>query len=162
MPADRLYKEYTHFVREDVKDHALLPFIQLQKASCPEKHFVAFLEKNKKHIDWWYKNGDAGKQHYAISYTDIDDRKSLFYVDFVIRMKSGRIFLFDTKTTGSDPNAARKHNALIDYIDSEEGKKINLGGGIIIEDGENWKYSKAKISDTLNTSEWECFYPDEN
>lgn len=162
VPADRLYKEDTHFVREDVKDHALLPFIQLQKASCPEKHFVAFLEKNKKHIDWWYKNGDAGKQHYAISYTDIADRKSLFYVDFVIRMKSGRIFLFDTKTTGSDPNAARKHNALIDYIDSEEGKKINLGGGIIIEDGDNWKYSKAKISDTLNTSEWECFYPDEN
>ncbi len=162
VPADRLYKEDTHFVRKDVEDHALVPFIQLKKASRPEERFVAFLETNKKFIDWWYKNGDAGKQHYAVSYTDTIGRKSLFYVDFVIRMKSGRIFLFDTKTTGSDPNAAPKHNALIDYIDSEEGQKLNLGGGIIIEDGENWKYSKAKISDTLNTSEWECFYPDEN
>ncbi len=162
VPADRLYKEDTHFVRKDVEDHALVPFIQLKKASRPEERFVAFLETNKKFIDWWYKNGDAGKQHYAVSYTDTIGRKSLFYVDFVIRMKSGRIFLFDTKTTGSDPNAAPKHNALIDYIDSEEGQKLNLGGGIIIEDGENWKYSKAKISDTLSTSEWECFYPDEN
>ncbi len=162
VPADRLYKEDTHFVRKDVEDHALVPFIQLKKASRPEERFVAFLETNKKFIDWWYKNGDAGKQHYAVSYTDTIGRKSLFYVDFVIRMKSGRIFLFDTKTTGSDPNAAPKHNALINYIDSEEGQKLNLGGGIIIEDGDNWKYSKAKISDTLNTSEWECFYPDEN
>ncbi len=162
VPADRLYKEDTHFVRKDVEDHALVPFIQLKKASRPEERFVAFLETNKKFIDWWYKNGDAGKQHYAVSYTDTIGRKSLFYVDFVIRMKSGRIFLFDTKTTGSDPNAAPKHNALIDYIDSEEGQKLNLGGGIIIEDGENWKYSKAKISDTLSTIEWECFYPDEN
>ncbi len=162
VPADRLYKEDTHFVRKDVEDHALVPFIQLKKASRPEERFVAFLETNKKFIDWWYKNGDAGKQHYAVSYTDTIGRKSLFYVDFVIRMKSGRIFLFDTKTTGSDPNAAPKHNALIDYIDSEEGQKLNLGGGIIIEDGENWKYSKAKISGTLSTSEWECFYPDEN
>ncbi len=162
VPADRLYKEDTHFVRKDVEDHALVPFIQLKKASRPEERFVAFLETNKKFIDWWYKNGDAGKQHYAVSYTDTIGRKSLFYVDFVIRMKSGRIFLFDTKTTGSDPNAAPKHNALIDYIDSEEGQKLNLGGGIIIEDGENWKYSKAKISDTLSTSEWEYFYPDEN
>ncbi len=162
VPADRLYKEDTHFVRKDVEDHALVPFIQLKKASRPEERFVAFLETNKKFIDWWYKNGDSGKQHYAVSYTDTIGRKSLFYVDFVIRMKSGRIFLFDTKTTGSDPNAAPKHNALIDYIDSEEGQKLNLGGGIIIEDGENWKYSKAKISGTLNTSEWECFYPDEN
>lgn len=162
VPADRLYKEDTHFVRKDVEDHALVPFIQLKKASRPEERFVAFLETNKKFIDWWYKNGDAGKQHYAVSYTDTIGRKSLFYVDFVIRMKSGRIFLFDTKTTGSDPNAAPKHNALINYIDSEEGQKLNLGGGIIIEDGDNWKYSKAKISGTLNTSEWECFYPDEN
>ncbi len=162
VPADRLYKEDTHFVRKDVEDHALVPFIQLKKASRPEERFVAFLETNKKFIDWWYKNGDAGKQHYAVSYTDTIGRKSLFYVDFVIRMKSGRIFLFDTKTTGSDPNASPKHNALIDYIDSEEGQKLNLGGGIIIEDGENWKYSKAKISGTLSTSEWECFYPDEN
>ncbi len=162
VPADRLYKEDTHFVRKDVEDHALVPFIQLKKASRPEERFVAFLETNKKFIDWWYKNGDAGKQHYAVSYTDTIGRKSLFYVDFVIRMKNGRIFLFDTKTTGSDPNAAPKHNALINYIDSEEGQRLNLGGGIIIEDGDNWKYSKAKISDTLNTSEWECFYPDEN
>ncbi len=162
VPADRLYPEDTHIIRNDVKDHALVPFIQLEKASMPERKFVAFLENNQEFIDWWYKNGDAGKQHYAISYTDIYDRKSLFYVDFVIRMKSGRIFLFDTKTTGSDPNAARKHNALIDYVNSEEAKKMNLGGGIIIEDGENWKYSPIKISDTYNTSNWKCFYPDEN
>jgi type III restriction enzyme len=42
------------------------------------------------YIDWWYKNGDEGKQHYSICYTNVDGGQALFYVDFVIRMKNGQ------------------------------------------------------------------------
>ena len=35
---------------------------------------------------------------------------------YFVRMKNGQIFLFDTKTEGSDAEAPYKHNALMEYI----------------------------------------------
>ena len=161
VPVERLYKEESHRIKDNVHDHALMPFVELKNASKPEEHFEAFLEANKEHIDWWYKNGDAGRQHYAISYENKAGLKSLFYVDFVIRMKNGQIFLFDTKSAGSDPDAVEKHNALIDYMASEENKDKHLRGGIIIERNSNWKYCPQKIENTTDIMEWDCFYPKE-
>lgn len=123
--------------------------------------FTAFLEAHTEHIDWWYKNGDAGKQHYAIGYTNMDGEKSLFYVDFVIRMKSGQVFLFDTKSVESDRNAVNKHNALIEYMNDEKNKHLHLKGGVIIQSGENWKYSPMKIENTTDIVNWDSFYPNE-
>ena len=161
VPVERLYKEENHRIKDEVRDHALLPFVELKNASKPEERFEAFLESNKDYIDWWYKNGDAGRQHYAISYENKEGKKSLFYVDFVIRMKSGQVFLFDTKSAGSDPDAVEKHNALINYIESEENKDKHLKGGIIIERNDNWKYCPLKIDNTTDIVEWDSFYPKE-
>ena len=161
VPVERLYKEESHRIKDDVHDHALVPFVELKNASKPEEHFEAFLEANKQYIDWWYKNGDAGRQHYAISYENKSGLKSLFYVDFVIRMKNGQIFLFDTKSVGSDPDAVEKHNALIDYMASEENKDKHLRGGIVIERNSNWKYCPLKIENTTDIMEWDSFYPKE-
>ena len=161
VPVERLYKEESHRVISDVHDHALMPFVELKSASQPEKHFEAFLEDNKECIDWWYKNGDAGRQHYAISYENKEGQKSLFYVDFVIRMKNGQIFLFDTKSAGSDVDAVEKHNALIDYMESEANMERHLKGGIIIERNDNWKYCPLKIDNTTDIVEWDSFYPNE-
>ena len=140
-----------------------MPYIQENRASTPEKNFTAFLEENKEYIDWWYKNGDSGKQHYAISYTNIDGDKALFYVDFVIRMKNGQIFLFDTKSEDSDKNAPSKHNALIDYIHNEKNADKHLKGGIIIQtpNGENWKYCPMKIKNSTDITGWDSFHPNE-
>ncbi len=161
VPADRLYSESSHRVREDVENHALVPFVEQMNASNPETRFTAFLENHKEYIDWWYKNGDSGKQNYAISYTNFRGIKSLFYIDFVVRMKNGQVFLFDTKSKESDRDAVEKHNALIDYIHSEQNADKHLLGGIIIEQNSNWKYSQTKIKDTANLSEWKNFYPEE-
>ena len=161
VPVERLYKEENHRIKDEVRDHALLPFVELKNASKPEERFEAFLESNKDYIDWWYKNGDAGRQHYAISYENKAGYKSLFYVDFVIRMKSGQVFLFDTKSAGSDPDAVEKHNALINYIESEENKDKHLKGGVIIERNDNWKYCPLKIDNTTDIVEWDSFYPKE-
>ena len=159
VPADRLYKEDNNVVVDNVKNHALMPFVQLRNASSPERMFEAYLEANTEYIDWWYKNGDSGKQHYAVSYVDGTGTKALFYVDFVIRMKNGQIFLFDTKSVGSDGDAPAKHNALIDYMASEENQGKHLKGGVIIADGSNWKYSPLKIENTTDIINWDCFYP---
>lgn len=162
VPVERLYREESHRVKNEVREHALLPFVELKNVSNPEERFESFLENNKEYIDWWYKNGDAGRQHYAISYENKAGHKSLFYVDFVIRMKNGQIFLFDTKSAGSDPDSVEKHNALIDYMASEENMDRHLKGGIIIERNNNWKYCPLKIDNTTDIVEWDSFYPKEN
>ena len=155
VPAERLYKESTHHVMPKVEDHALLPFIELNTVSTPERRFSDFLESNKEYIDWWYKNGDEGKQHYSIPYENSQKEKSLFYVDFVIRMKNGKIFLFDTKTENSDSEAPNKHNALIEYM-----KDKDLQGGVIVEKNDIWYYSRYPITTTEDVTGWDAFFPD--
>ena len=159
VPAERVYDIETHH-KSQGDAHALLPFYELNEAYNPEKKFAAYLEAHRSNIDWWYKNGDNGMQHYAIRYKNSAGQTALFYVDFVIRMKNGDIYLFDTKgaATGGDldPEVVNKHNALIDYIKAEKGK--NLHGGIIKEDKYgNWLYSKFKIEDANDTSNWDIF-----
>jgi type III restriction enzyme len=152
-----LYDDETNHYSE-AQNHALLPFVQLNNASNPEKDFEAYLEANKEYIDWWYKNGDSGRQHYSIEYNDIANVPSLFFIDFVVRMKNGNIYLFDTKSAGSDMNAVNKHNAFIDYMN--EHRDLNIkGGGVIVQDGDNWRYSPLKISNTNEIINWNCFYP---
>lgn len=103
-----------------------------------------------------YKNGDEGKQHYSIPYKNSQGEKALFYVDFVIRMKNGQVFLLDTKTENSDPEAPNKHNALIDYIADK-----NLQGGVIVEKNDVWYYSPLHIDSTADVRGWDAFYPHE-
>ena len=156
IPAERLYKESTHHVVNNVDDHALLPFIELNEAYDPERRFRDYLEANKDYIDWWYKNGDEGKQHYSIPYVNSQGEKRLFYVDFVVRMKNGQIFLFDTKTENSDSEAPYKHNALIDYMADKE-----LMGGVIVEQNDVWHYSHQHINSTADVRGWDAFFPNQ-
>ena len=155
VPSERLYKESTHHVMSEMKEHALLPFIELNTASSPEQRFAEYLESNREYVDWWYKNGDEGKQHYSIPYVNSQGEKSLFYVDFVIRMKNGKVYLFDTKTENSDPEAPNKHNALIDYM-ADKGLK----GGVIVERNEVWYYSPLHINNTDDVRGWDALFLD--
>lgn len=154
VPEERLYEDETHRLQL-ADNHALQPFYELNSASTPEKAFANFLEENSEYIDWWYKNGDKGRQHYAVEYTNEVGNKAPFYVDFVIRLKNGKIMLFDTKTAGSEPLTAHlKHNALNDYIVEENAKGANLVGGVIVKDGMNWVWSRYKIENTTDHEGW--------
>ena len=159
VPEERVYDSDSNHIAS-AENHALMPFVQLNAASNPEKEFAAFLEANSQYIDWWYKNGDKGKQHYAIEYLQGEEgAKALFYVDFVIRMKNGHIYLFDTKSAGSDLFAPQKHNALIVYMAKHSTKEQPLFGGILIQQGSNWLYSKLHIANTTELTNWDSFYP---
>ena len=163
VPEDRTYTEENHVIKDNMEDHALLPFIELRTASTPEQEFALFLESHSDSIDWWYKNGDSGREHYAVAYTNSQGDKSLFYVDFVIKMNNGQVFLFDTKTENSDPDAPQKHNALLDYMQNEENSPKHLQGGIIVHDinhSGNWLYSPQPIDNTYDTQGWDAFFPD--
>ncbi len=161
VPEERTYDGETNHIVPDVANHALDPFVQLNQASNPEREFAAFLERNSEYIDWWYKNGDAGKMHFSIEYSQgKDGSKSLFYVDFVVRMLNGHVYLFDTKSVGSDVFAADKHNALLAYCAEHSTESEPLAGGIILKSSDNWIYSKFPIENTTdNLHLWASFYP---
>ena len=164
IPAERAYPVDTFTEQLDVVDHALLPFMRYNNSSLTEHNFEVFLEQHKEAIEYWYKNGDQGKAHYAIGYTNSRGEKALFYVDYIICMKNGDIFLFDTKTENSDPEAPYKHNALYAYMHSEANKDKRLQGGIIVPDKfGNWVYSPAPLDLKLGTSDtnhWNEFIPE--
>lgn len=162
VPEVREYNETTYTENDSRKNHAMLPYMQLNADSFQEREFEAFLEEYNDCIDWWYKNGDEGRQHYAVPYTKKTGEKSLFYVDYVIRMKNGQVFLFDTKGVGSDENGVEKHNALIEYMANGENKDMHLKGGIIIhqQSDDNWYYSSLPIENTTDLTGWDAFFPD--
>jgi len=163
VPPVRYYNEL--YNRNEIDSHALEPFFEYRSASTPEKDFKDFLLQNEKHIDWWYKNGDQGKEHFAVEYESSLHEKKLFYVDFVIKFKSGILGLFDTKTKRSDSEAPSKHNALINYIKKENennSSRVLIGGVVIPEDingTKTWRYSSSEIIDTNNLSGWKFFNP---
>ena len=162
VPEIREYNETANTERDSIKNHALMPYIQENEASFQEHDFESFLEEYSDCIDWWYKNGKDGRQHYAVPYTKSSGEKSLFYVDYVIRMKNGQIFLFDTKGIGSDQDGVQKHNALLEYMANEENKDQHLKGGVIIfrKLDCNWCYSPLPIENTTDLSGWDAFFPD--
>lgn len=158
VPVERIYNE--KYKELEMPAHALEPFYEYEKASTPEVRFAEFLEANKAHLEWWYKNGESAKEHFAVPYTDYLGKESLFYVDFVIRTQSGVRCLFDTKTQGSDPaNAALKHNALIEYVAKMNEKGIPTVGGIIVPYSKgvelSWRFCRNKIENTIDTTGWD-------
>lgn len=160
LPEVRDYKDSIYHEREDIVNHALLPYYEHNKVSAPEQHFTRFLEEHRDAIEWWYKNGDNGSEHFAVVYENSQQRQALFYVDFIVRMKTGKTYLFDTKSENSDPEAPNKHNALIKYISSEENADKQLAGGIIIEYQMNWRYCHHDITNTTDLQTWDAFLPE--
>lgn len=167
VPKYRYYSE--NFNKQHIESHAMEPFYEYISVSNPEKRFKEFLEANSEHIEWWYKNGDAGKEHFAVPYIKQADEKlerpSLFYVDFVIKFKSGKIGLFDTKTKRSDLDAPKKHNALLEYIEkaNKDNNNETLLGGVIIEepiDSNHWRFCANRIEDTNDLTGWEFLKPE--
>ena len=155
LPAVRIYNSEVSHDCSDIYYHALMPFFEENRASGPEKAFSRLLDKNNEVIEWWYKNADSGHMHFAVPYIDKNGAPRCFYVDYIIKMRNGTVCLFDTKSQGSDPDAAMKHNALLKYFEHEN--KVNhkrLMGGVIIADGENWYYSPLPIENTDDIKGW--------
>lgn len=162
IPEERTYNEQSCHEDNDVHNHALEPFVKENRASAPEERFVKFLEANTQYIDWWYKNGESGMSDYAVPYTKAGGEKGLFYVDFIVRMKNGVVFLLDTKTKDSRPDDPYKHNGLIDYIASQSGKTLPLKGGVLIESRPGvWRFCPQKVENTSDLDSWQQFLPSE-
>jgi type III restriction enzyme len=131
-----------------------------------ELNFIKYLESKGKKIDWWFKNGNQGKEYFAIKYfNSVDQKEALFYPDFIIRFKNGRIGVFDPKKeqTATDPETADKAKALA--LKLKELGKGYVGGITVFENGVwnynnsmNYKYQKGKISQDKNWLPFETLF----
>lgn len=137
IPKERYYSE--KHIKEEIENHALFPFYEQNGASNPEKLFKQFLIDNADKIQYWYKNGDSGREHFAIDYVDSNGVKRLFYVDFIVVTMDNRIGLFDTKTLKSDIVDANKHNALRKWM-RNNGEQYFGGILIPVETAGVWKF----------------------
>ena len=130
--------------KSEVKKSIMNPFYVRKNASPPEKKFIHFLENNDK-VKWWFKNGEKDGMFFAIPY-EKNDRKFLFFVDFIVQLEDGRLGLFDTKgikTTA--PESKEKVKSLKRYID--QNREQNIFGGIIVFKNEHWKIYKENGQD---------------
>jgi len=163
VPEERHYSD-VFTKKAGIKAHALEPFYEYNNVSKPEILFKELLENNIEYIEWWYKNGDKGKEHFSIHYKNMAGEDSLFYVDFIVRFRSGKIGLFDTKTKKSDYEASNKHNALISYMEEESKKKgVEYLGGVIIgetiDKNTYFRFCENRIENTSDLRGWTIFNP---
>lgn len=95
-----------------------------------EKGFIKFLDNNKK-VEWWFKSGERDGAYFAVPYKDEEGEDQVFYVDFIVKLKGGRIGLFDTKSGWTAKDAGNKSDGLQMYIRKENKNGKDLFGGII-------------------------------
>ena len=125
----------SEYAKVSVKKTVMQPFFSDGKWKT-EAAFIGFLE-NAPSIEWWFKNGDRDATFFAVSYDN--GEKKPFYVDFIVKLKDGRIGLFDTKAGLTKQVAGPKIDGLYKYIQIQSKKGKKCFGGIVVNTNRNYR-----------------------
>ena len=139
-----LYKEYP-----DSKLSVVQPFLlpDVYDGRENETKFIAYLEQQAVKIAWWFKNGSEGREYFALKYFNTTEQEvRLFYPDWIVKFKDGRIGIFDTKagTTATNPEGRAKGlYEKICAMNMAAGRPMFVGGLVVIENGQ-WYFNEGK------------------
>ncbi len=121
-------------------------YLKDEEGKINEEDFMKYIDTKKDKIDWWFKNGDYGKEYYAIKYWNTKEEAwRLFYPDWIILFKDGRIGIFDTKKGDTALPEGRGHT-------KDKAKYLNLKikklgkkfiGGIVVKENNVWYYHEG-------------------
>jgi type III restriction enzyme len=121
-----------------------------------ELKFLNFLEQKKNKIEWWFKNGDIGKEYYCLRYFNTGTKEeALFYPDWIIKFKDGRIGIFDTKSGQTAQNPEGRAEGLADKIKELNTNGGKYVGGLVIPENNQWYYfnnEKYLLDETVHKS----------
>lgn len=109
-----------------------------EEDSKVEIEFINYLNNAKK-VEWWFKNGQGEVNYFAVPYVDKYGKKSAFYVDFIVQLKNGDVWILDTKKGQTAESAKERSEGLAKYIKGQKKKK--LFGGIVIPADKQWRYN---------------------
>ncbi|MFH1771849.1 MAG: DEAD/DEAH box helicase family protein [Candidatus Omnitrophota bacterium] len=141
------------YMQMEYKKSIMSPYFSDERWKS-EKAFIGFLEMNSKNIEWWFKNGDRDQTYFAVPYNNGEEKP--FYVDFIVKLKDGRIGLFDTKSGITREVAGARIDGLYTYIQKENKKGKKLFGGIVTNTDKNyrgrWVYFDKPKSQLKNNS----------
>jgi len=125
-------------------------FLKEYEGKKNEANFRDYIDSKKDLIEWWFKNSDYGFEFYSIKYWNTDKKAyRLFYPDWIIRFKDGRIGIFETKAgdtalpkgRGNTKDKAKTlHNKLKELGD-------NYVGGIAVFENGIWHYNDSEDYD---------------
>jgi len=154
---------YTEDYEEVESDLCVLEknyFLKEYNGKINEERFRKYIDDKKDNIDWWFKNGNYGINNYAIKYWDSNENiYRLFYPDWIIRFKNGKIGIFDTKSgdTALPEKVKDKAKSLSIKLKSLGVKYV--GGIAVFENGiwyyndsENYDYSPNRLN-----NDWKKF-----
>lgn len=124
-----------------------------------ETAFIEYLEA-KKTVEWWYKNGAHGSDYFAIPYKSSATREDLFYPDWIVMLKSGKILICDTKAGDSAredySHTGKKAETLQKWITKNNTNKVKYVGGIVVNHYGTWKINmKSKYKSDSSYGDFE-------
>lgn len=136
--------------KKDYKKYALNPCYIVSDSKIETQFIEKYLEKNND-IEFWYKNWVKKEIYFWVLYY-FEWKQSVFYPDFIVKYKNGKIWIFDTKdgNTASSMETRMKAEALQKYV-----KKINnLFGWIIILEKDIFYLNQNEVYSFVNWNLW--------
>lgn len=104
-----------------------------------ELKFIKYLEQKEKSLEWWFKNGEGSKEYYCLKYFNNSTKEeSLFYPDWILKLKDGRIGIFDTKSGFTAQNPEGRAEGLADKILKLNEEGGNFIGGLVVLENNLW------------------------
>ncbi len=119
-----------------------------------ELKFINYLEQKKDKLEWWFKNGDSGKEYYCLKYFNTaKQEETLFYPDWILKFKDGKIGIFDTKSGLTAQNPEGRAEGLAKKLKELNEEKGSYIGGFVVLENNQWYYfnnEKYLLEETIN------------
>ena len=127
-----------------------------QFRSMPEQLLESYLE-GRDDVDWYYKNGDTGKQYLSLIYGNNVSKKYLFYPDYIVKKKNGDVWILETKggeVKGKSKNIDKQiENKFIAFKAYAERNKIHWG---FVRDKDTRLYvNNTEYTEDMSEPVWE-------
>ncbi len=99
------------------------------------------LEQRADKVAWWFKNGSEGADSFGLKYWNTAEKRTrLFYPDWIVKFKDGRVGIFDTKGGATAKSAEGREVGLRDRIAAMNAAAgcARFFGGLVVREGGQW------------------------
>ena len=106
-----------------------------------EIKFIKYLEQKAGSLEWWFKNGEGSKEYFCLKYFNTSTKEeALFYPDWILKFKDGRVGIFDTKSGFTAQNPEGRAEGLANKLKELNENGGNYIGGLVVLENNQWYY----------------------